>query len=78
MEVREILNYVVAAEEAFAWIEERELTGSVIRGLQLTLVQQTPGEYSDAGTCATAKSSSVRGTLQSRRLASFPHPSVTN
>jgi Fic family protein len=49
LEVREILNYVVAAEEGFEWIEERQLTGSLVRSLQHTLVQGTPGEYSDAG-----------------------------
>lgn len=49
LEVREILNYVVAAEEAFAWVEERPLTSSLIEALQATLVQGTPGEYSDAG-----------------------------
>ena len=49
LEVREILNYVVAAEEAFGWIGERPLTVSLIESLQRTLVQGTPGEYSDAG-----------------------------
>lgn len=49
VEVREILNYVVAAEEGFAWIEERNLTGNLVENLQHTLVRGTPGEYSDAG-----------------------------
>jgi Fic family protein len=49
LEMREILNYVVAAEEAFAWIAERPLTTGLIGNLQGTLVQGTPGEYSDAG-----------------------------
>jgi Fic family protein len=49
VEVREILNYVVAAEEGFAWIEERHLTGSLVASLQHTLVRGTPGEFSDAG-----------------------------
>lgn len=49
LEVREILNYVVAAEEGFAWVEERTLTGGLIASLQRTLVRGTPGEFSDAG-----------------------------
>ena len=49
MEVREVLNYVVAAEEGFAWVEERTLTGTLIASLQHTLVRGTPGELSDAG-----------------------------
>jgi Fic family protein len=48
-EIREILNYVVAAEEAFTWITERSLTTGLISNLQQTLVHGTPGEYSDAG-----------------------------
>jgi Fic family protein len=49
MDLREILNYVVAAEEAFSWIEERPLTSGMVEGLQRILVQGTPGQYSDAG-----------------------------
>lgn len=49
LEVREILNYVVAAEEAFSWVRERPLTIGLIEGLQEILVQGTPGEYSDTG-----------------------------
>jgi cell filamentation protein, protein adenylyltransferase len=49
MDLREILNYVVAAEEAFSWIQERPLTSGMVEGLQRTLVQGTPGQYSDAG-----------------------------
>lgn len=49
LEMREILNYVVAAEEAFSWIDERPLTTGLIENLQRILVQGTPGEYSDAG-----------------------------
>lgn len=49
LEVREILNYVVAAEEAFSWVLERPLTSGLIESLQGILVQETPGEYGDAG-----------------------------
>lgn len=49
LEVREILNYVVAAESAFSWIRERPVTTGLIEDLQGMLVQGTPGEYSDAG-----------------------------
>ena len=49
LEVREILNYVVAAESAFSWIRERPVTTGLIEDLQGMLVQGTPGECSDAG-----------------------------
>lgn len=48
-EVREVLNYVQAAERAFEWIEERPLTLGVLGELQRILVRDTPGELSDAG-----------------------------
>jgi Fic family protein len=49
LEMREILNYVVAAEEAFGWISERPLTTSLLGSLQGILVQGTAADYSDAG-----------------------------
>jgi Fic family protein len=49
LQVREILNYVVAAEDAFSWVTDRPLTTGLIEGLQQILVQGTPSEYSDAG-----------------------------
>ena len=49
LEVREILNYVVAAEEAFSWVLDRPLTTGLLSALQRTLVQGTAGEYADAG-----------------------------
>jgi len=49
LELLEILNYVVAAEEAFSWVRERPLTIGLIESLQQILVQGTPGEYSDSG-----------------------------
>lgn len=49
LEVREILNYVVAAERAFAWIEDRPLTTTLVPDLQRILVQGTPSEHGDAG-----------------------------
>ena len=48
-EVREVLNYVVAAEEGFAWVNERPITVGVIERLQATLVANTPSELRDAG-----------------------------
>lgn len=48
-EVREVLNYVQAAERAFEWIEERPLTLSVLGELQRILVRGTAGDLSDAG-----------------------------
>jgi Fic family protein len=49
VELRENLNYVVTAEEAFAWIAERPITRAFLGQLQLTLVKGTPAEHSDAG-----------------------------
>lgn len=49
LKMREILNYVVAAEEAFSWVRDRPLTSGLVESLQRLLVQGTPGEYSDAG-----------------------------
>lgn len=48
-EIREILNYVFAAEAAFAWIEDRPLTSGFIGNLQKVLVEGTPGDFDDAG-----------------------------
>ncbi len=47
--IREILNYVFAAEHAFEWVTDRPLTGGFLGALQGFLVQGTGGEYSDAG-----------------------------
>jgi len=49
IEVREVLNYVVAAEEGFAWVAERPITVGVIERLQQLLVADTPGQRYDAG-----------------------------
>ena len=48
-EVREVLNYVRAAEQAFDWIADRPITLALLGQLQKTLVLNTPGELSDAG-----------------------------
>lgn len=50
VEVREVLNYVVAAEEGFAWVADRPITVGLIERLQGVLVANTPGERYDAGT----------------------------
>lgn len=47
--MRELLNYVRAAEQAFDWIPERPLTLGFIGQLQRILVEGTAGEFSDAG-----------------------------
>lgn len=50
LELGEILNYVVAAEEAFSWDPERPLTVGMIASLQRTLVRGTAAhDYSDVG-----------------------------
>lgn len=47
--VREVLNYVVAAEEGFGWVAERPLTIGLVERLQRTLVADTPSHLRDAG-----------------------------
>jgi Fic family protein len=49
VEVREVLNYVAAAEEAFDWVRERPLTRGMIESLQGILVLDTPSQRADAG-----------------------------
>lgn len=49
VELHEILNYVVAAQEAFEWVGERPLTAGFIANLQLRLVGGTPSQHRDAG-----------------------------
>jgi Fic family protein len=48
-EVWEVLNYVAAAEEGFAWIAARPITTGLISELQRLLVWGTAAEFSDAG-----------------------------
>lgn len=48
-QVREILNYIAAAEVAFDWISERPLTLGFLENLQGILVQGTAGDLPDAG-----------------------------
>jgi Fic family protein len=49
LEVREVLNYVVAAEEGFAWVRDRPISVGLIEQLQRTLVANTPNQHRDAG-----------------------------
>ena len=48
-EVKEVLNYVQAAEDAFEWIKDRPITLGFLSELQRTLVRGTAGELSDTG-----------------------------
>lgn len=49
VELREVLNYVVAAEEGFRWVTDRPVTKNLIERLQGVLVAGTPGQRHDAG-----------------------------
>lgn len=49
LELRENLNYVVAAEEGFRWVADRPMTRALLGELQRLLVHGTPGEHGDAG-----------------------------
>ena len=48
-EIREVLNFVAAAEMAFAWPEDRRVTVSMLGALQKLLVRGTASELSDSG-----------------------------
>jgi Fic family protein len=49
LEIRENLNYVVAAETGFRWVATQPLTRALLGEVQRVLVHGTPGEHSDAG-----------------------------
>jgi Fic family protein len=49
LEMREVLNYIVTATQAFEWIEERPITVGMLCSLQQILVDGTPSEPGDAG-----------------------------
>jgi Fic family protein len=49
LQIREILNYIVTAEQAFKWIEERPITVGMLGSLQGILVDGTPSKLGDAG-----------------------------
>jgi Fic family protein len=49
LEIRENLNYVVAAEEGFRWVADRPLTVGLLGEIQRLLVHGTAGEHDDAG-----------------------------
>ncbi len=49
LEIREILNYIVTATQAFEWVEERPITVGMLCALQRILVEATPSELADAG-----------------------------
>lgn len=53
LELREVLNYVVAAEEGFRWVADRRITVGLVDQLQALLVAGTPGERYDAGRLRT-------------------------
>jgi Fic family protein len=50
LDLREVLNYVAMADQAFGWIEEgRNLTIGMLEALQKTLVDRTPSEKYPSG-----------------------------
>jgi Fic family protein len=48
-EVREVFNYVVAAEHAFDWVQERPISLGMLQDLHGMLVRGTRGETHDPG-----------------------------
>lgn len=53
--VREVLNYVRAAELALSWVPERPISIAMVCELQRVLVRGTPGETADAGRVRTVQ-----------------------
>jgi Fic family protein len=49
LSLREVLNYVVAAEEGFRWVVDRPITVGLVERLQQLLVADTPGQSHDWG-----------------------------
>ena len=49
MELREVLNYVVAAEEGFTWVQDRPITVGLIEHLQSVLVARHAGRTPRCG-----------------------------
>lgn len=47
--VREVMNYTHAADEAYAWIETRPITLGLLEALQAIIVRGTPTDGPDAG-----------------------------
>ena len=48
-EVREVLNFITAAEAGFSWIADRPFSVDFLARLQRVLVEDTPSEHDDAG-----------------------------
>jgi Fic family protein len=48
-EVREVLNFITAAEAGFSWIADRPFSVDFLARLQRVLVADTPSEHDDAG-----------------------------
>lgn len=70
LELREILNYVVAAEHGFAWVPERPITKGLVEHLQALLVAGTPGSGSMLDAFGRARSMWARADCRSNSLAS--------
>ncbi len=47
--IREVMNYVSAADYAFGWVAERPITWSLICALQAEIIRGTPSDGPDAG-----------------------------
>lgn len=54
-DVREVMNYTVAAEHAFAWVRDRPITLGLISALQAAIVRDTVSDGPDAGAIRTTQ-----------------------
>ena len=73
--VSEVLNFVRAAEQAFAWVRERPITLGMLEDLQGILVRGTRADTSDAGrlrTCVVAIGADQRRLYDARFIPPPP------
>lgn len=53
--VREVLNYIRAADAGYAWVRERPITLGLLCALQAEIVRGTPSDGADAGSLRTTQ-----------------------
>lgn len=81
LELREVLNYVEAASDAFAWLADgRRLTVGLLEGVHKTLVRGTSSDTSDAGRIrhASVAIGSATGTVEDARFVPMPPGAALN
>ena len=70
VEIREILNYIVTADQAFRWIEERPITVGMLAVCRASWSRAPPASATTRDASGTGRSSSAPGARRSRRRGS--------